>query len=1423
MHSTKDWSRVLKAVGAVVISACVLLPLGGCSWLFDLFNQAPVALIDAETTIGEAPLEVLFDASQSYDPDGDGIASYTWEFGDGQSLQGRTALHGFTSSGEYTVLLTVADVGGKTGTTVVSVSVLEPNVETLIHTYEASEGTTFDSGTGLSLKIAPTSDEGQVEVLVAYDATPPQPSQDGVDIRSVYSISLGSVYASQSLGPRSSAVPSSIDLALAIPDDMDPDSAAALVWTSDGWRLAPAFSGDDRIVGLGGDLSTDRRHIHLSLPLEPIGPAGVQPKELRGWWDKTAGKLKIAVAKLKNTFDCSPIYPQITESAWEDRGTYLEKQVHITAPTRGFGGIWFKIDVEPESEWAKPPSWDPVNRFEVETILMDMILGEDGWYLAPSGKPGTLTLRFPSQGGDALVVMSAQQTFMVQVVQWIFDALPSGDVAEGILEFVWGFLESATQRLESGTLSGVTSWGDAIEKGKGLLVELGDMFAEEAFTEGLARHLLKKYQKRFATDTLKEATRMASDNLVDFVMRPIQLTQIAANILTYVWTLASEQAGYCSHGRCTWETFARDRELPTVPERPSGTATSATVIELTWQASEDNAGIAEYWVFREGEKVSSVQLTSFSDSGLTPSTQYCYTIVARDLGGNSSPSTDAVCVTTKSAGSELADLTPIVVSASGVYDAGDPVEVGYSIANRGNMSASDFEYSFYLASTAWGTDYLLDNFRWSDMLPMSPGAEYSGSETVEIPSVPAGNYYVTCFVDSSRAVSEADENNNIGSTHPNTITIGSTPNVSLVSVEVSGLAIAPEKTTTDYICKAYYSDGSERDVTDDTSWKENSSSASFSSPGSLDVEGLLWDRTCTLTATYSDGEETRTDSLSITLKNGALEKVLERLDISGPSYADEDTTASFSCTAHYSNGDAQVVTSDSTWVCGCSYAEFTADGQLEVKSLSSDKSCTISATYTDSTGTATDSVVVLLRNAESPKYLERIEIDGLSQINENTSEQFECIAYFSNGSSEPITGSATWGESCPWTDINGSGLLTVGEQPYDRQCEITASYSYGGAQREDKLEILLLAGPEPVTLDKLAIAVPTQVFRHCEYDLTCTATLTNGDEFDATDEVSWEVIPHEHEAAISQSGHLTIGDIFSSEADCHVRVKYDYGGVEKTAVMPVRVVYTEPGHELVDVEIQGPSKVFEDSETNYACIAYFADGDRDDVHWAANWSLGNSYASVDEHGVVEVLGLSQSRTTTLYVEYEYDGRVRTDSKQIRLTDTPGSQVGVTFYAQETQGSRMVPVSGVEFSGTDGDGRDFVETTDSEGYAYVVGSPGRWWVDAIKSGYYPEDRDYPVSDCILWGFQMRPITNFASLDVYVFEDSGLSTPIVGATVTVTMTSGETFEGQTDFNGLVVVSGAEGDWRFTVTKAGYGTITWRQIIYEETGQLDLWAWE
>ena len=78
-----------------------------------LVNAAPVvdAGPDRDTPVGAANDTLVFDASGTSDPDGQGVR-LQWDFGDGGTAGGAVVRHGFAAPGEYTVRVEARDTTG---------------------------------------------------------------------------------------------------------------------------------------------------------------------------------------------------------------------------------------------------------------------------------------------------------------------------------------------------------------------------------------------------------------------------------------------------------------------------------------------------------------------------------------------------------------------------------------------------------------------------------------------------------------------------------------------------------------------------------------------------------------------------------------------------------------------------------------------------------------------------------------------------------------------------------------------------------------------------------------------------------------------------------------------------------------------------------------------------------------------------------------------------------------------------------------------------------------------------------------------------------------------------------------------------------------------------------------------------------------
>jgi cellulose 1,4-beta-cellobiosidase len=90
-----------------------------------------------------------------------------------------------------------------------------------------------------------------------------------------------------------------------------------------------------------------------------------------------------------------------------------------------------------------------------------------------------------------------------------------------------------------------------------------------------------------------------------------------------------------------------DLTPPSTPTGLSATAISSSQINLSWTASTDNVGVTGYKIFRGGVQIGTSATNNYTDTGLTASTMYTYTVAAYDAVPNTSPTSSPAFATTQ--------------------------------------------------------------------------------------------------------------------------------------------------------------------------------------------------------------------------------------------------------------------------------------------------------------------------------------------------------------------------------------------------------------------------------------------------------------------------------------------------------------------------------------------------------------------------------------------------------------------------------------------------------------------------------------------------------------------------------------------------------------------------------------------------------
>jgi cellulose 1,4-beta-cellobiosidase len=134
-----------------------------------------------------------------------------------------------------------------------------------------------------------------------------------------------------------------------------------------------------------------------------------------------------------------------------------------------------------------------------------------------------------------------------------------------------------------------------------------------------------------------------------------------------------------------------DTTPPSTPTNVSVSGTTSSSVSLKWSPSTDNVGVAGYDVYRGSTLAGTTTGTSFTDSGLTASTQYSYTVVAYDAAGNVSPPSTPVSATTSGSGGGGSGCTATYQVSS---DWGNGFTANVTVANTGSSATTSWKVTW---------------------------------------------------------------------------------------------------------------------------------------------------------------------------------------------------------------------------------------------------------------------------------------------------------------------------------------------------------------------------------------------------------------------------------------------------------------------------------------------------------------------------------------------------------------------------------------------------------------------------------------------------------------------------------------------------------------------------------------------------------
>ncbi len=155
----------------------------------------------------------------------------------------------------------------------------------------------------------------------------------------------------------------------------------------------------------------------------------------------------------------------------------------------------------------------------------------------------------------------------------------------------------------------------------------------------------------------------------------------------------------------------------------------------------------------------------------------------------------------------------------------------------------------------------------------------------------------------------------------------------------------------------------------------------------------------------------------------------------GGNNIDENSSQNYDCEAFMSNGS--IIEIQPTWSENSSYATVNSSGVVTTSSVSGDKVFTLTASFAG----ITDTKSITINDVSSPPpTVEDIFITvGGNNIDENSSQNYDCEAFMSDGSIIEIQ--PTWSENSSYATVNSSGVVTTSSVSGDKVFTLTASFA----------------------------------------------------------------------------------------------------------------------------------------------------------------------------------------------------------------------------------------------------------------------------------------------------------------------------------------------------------------------------------------------
>ncbi len=417
----------------------------------------------------------------------------------------------------------------------------------------------------------------------------------------------------------------------------------------------------------------------------------------------------------------------------------------------------------------------------------------------------------------------------------------------------------------------------------------------------------------------------------------------------------------------------------------------------------------------------------------------------------------------------------------------------------------------------------------------------------------------------------------------------------LTDLDLGNSLEVDEYTISTFSAEAIYSDNTKGSV--NATWEligAVPASATLSG-NKLTVYNVDADTPITIQATYSENGVTVSKQATVLINNSFYPKSLA---VSGNTDISDKTSVQYVATATYPDDSGANVSAACTWSVSTNNigAVISNTGLLTVPNIVIENQLlTISASYTESGITVTDSLGISVSNLVA---IDHLTVIGSDTVNDFTGTTFVCKAVYPDSSEEVVSPSWSLFNNYVNASIDTNGILTVPDIDADTELTVVATYMDGSNLVSGTKDITVLDTYFEITNMSILVADEgslreldfagdrnvTILEDNKKYNLSCSITTPKGGTRVVPAQWSLSIV---HPAiSIDQDGVLTIDDISGSLGSMPVSFNITTTVILKSTPHSTTESYTVKNlYYLKSISIDCDTTMYDNTTQQLECIA----------------------------------------------------------------------------------------------------------------------------------------------------------------------------------------------------------------------------------------------